>query len=995
MAEEFQAGAGVFVINAYVNQKSVKESTDQLGEGLDKGSERVKKSGEKMGASFAASFAAAAAAAVVAFTELMKVDEGLDIIITKTGATGRELESLQNIAYSVGSQVSNSFAEVGGAVGELSTRLGLTGEDLEKTSKQMLDLSKLTGEDLNESIRQSTRVMQDWGIATDQAVATTDKLFRATQESGIAFSTISEQLVKYGVPLRQLGFQFEESAALLSLFEKEGVNADLVMLALRRSIKNLGDDPAAGLVQALEDIKNAATVGESIDIARDIFGQRAAADIAGAIREGRFEFEEYYNTIKYGEATVSDTRKATMDLTERIVQLKQQIVLAIAPVLFPLIEALNTVLEKFMELNPLLRNSIVAFAGFAAILKYTNILTRFSKAVTFVGESLRVYMALTGRVAVAQRFATEVVESATKSQLLFAKSLNATLGPIGAVALALTAGLAVGWALNRGQLDEFSSAMDQAMKDVNDFRKRIDEWALGSINQSTVLMDELREAVVAFGVEARNPLGLNIISRNLTDFGAKLELATETLAIANEQLTELVKTDPVAAKAFYDNIAQAAEDAGWSVEELNTHFVSFFNALGNITSEETFARTIETWADEMVAFEQAAQGTAYALGEGETYIQRWNNAISSAVTPLTQFLDAQQAIADLNKTLDDATKSLAELRGEYENVQMENIVPEGDAGAFIDARRRSREQFNAERERLAKLITDAENNIANIKDRYLDVGLQAITAEENLVSQIYDLLYKQGVDPDTAVQQILDRLSTVVPAEQLAAFQEQIAAPLERAKAEALRRFELSEEEKARLASEAETAKTTYTNLAGLLTSLPVEAREAMVAEMEASKDPLAAAARQLLDGVISPFQERLKQLYPEIPEGLSLEDQIKFANGLNQLATNPPDRELSFWEHIVRGLPMLFEDPFQLGFEQRANGGPVTGGRPYIVGEEGPELFMPNRSGMIVPNRGLVSGMMGGASITNIYQTRELSAAELAQEVSYRQGRQLSGRQR
>ena len=34
-----------------------------------------------------------------------------------------------------------------------------------------------------------------------------------------------------------------------------------------------------------------------------------------------------------------------------------------------------------------------------------------------------------------------------------------------------------------------------------------------------------------------------------------------------------------------------------------------------------------------------------------------------------------------------------------------------------------------------------------------------------------------------------------------------------------------------------------------------------------------------------------------------------------------------------------------------RANGGPVSGGTPYIVGERGPELFVPSRNGTIVPN--------------------------------------------
>jgi len=37
-----------------------------------------------------------------------------------------------------------------------------------------------------------------------------------------------------------------------------------------------------------------------------------------------------------------------------------------------------------------------------------------------------------------------------------------------------------------------------------------------------------------------------------------------------------------------------------------------------------------------------------------------------------------------------------------------------------------------------------------------------------------------------------------------------------------------------------------------------------------------------------------------------------------------------------------------------RAAGGPVTGGQQYMVGEQGPELFVPNQSGSIVPNNSL-----------------------------------------
>lgn len=47
-----------------------------------------------------------------------------------------------------------------------------------------------------------------------------------------------------------------------------------------------------------------------------------------------------------------------------------------------------------------------------------------------------------------------------------------------------------------------------------------------------------------------------------------------------------------------------------------------------------------------------------------------------------------------------------------------------------------------------------------------------------------------------------------------------------------------------------------------------------------------------------------------------------------------------------------------------RAAGGPVTGGQPYIVGERGPELFVPGQGGMIVPNSQL-NQYLGGVSIS------------------------------
>lgn len=50
----------------------------------------------------------------------------------------------------------------------------------------------------------------------------------------------------------------------------------------------------------------------------------------------------------------------------------------------------------------------------------------------------------------------------------------------------------------------------------------------------------------------------------------------------------------------------------------------------------------------------------------------------------------------------------------------------------------------------------------------------------------------------------------------------------------------------------------------------------------------------------------------------------------------------------------------------RRAAGGPVSGGSSYLVGEKGPELFMPSGSGTIIPNNKLAGG--GTTNVTNNY---------------------------
>ena len=72
-----------------------------------------------------------------------------------------------------------------------------------------------------------------------------------------------------------------------------------------------------------------------------------------------------------------------------------------------------------------------------------------------------------------------------------------------------------------------------------------------------------------------------------------------------------------------------------------------------------------------------------------------------------------------------------------------------------------------------------------------------------------------------------------------------------------------------------------------------------------------------------------------------------------------------------------------------RASGGSVASGSPYVVGENGPELFVPNRSGSIVPDTSM-SGNGGGVIVnqtinvsTGVQQTVRAEIQSLLPQIS------------
>jgi hypothetical protein len=88
------------------------------------------------------------------------------------------------------------------------------------------------------------------------------------------------------------------------------------------------------------------------------------------------------------------------------------------------------------------------------------------------------------------------------------------------------------------------------------------------------------------------------------------------------------------------------------------------------------------------------------------------------------------------------------------------------------------------------------------------------------------------------------------------------------------------------------------------------------------------------------------------------------------------------FAQTVTKSLASSVAGIFGVLPSARASGGPVNSGSPYLVGEKGPELFVPSSSGSIVSNSKMNTGSgssAGGGGVTVNYAIASgVSRAEL-----------------
>lgn len=294
------------------NEQMNSNSVDKLSGSFNKLSSKLENTAVKF-AAISTAILGVSTAAVKAFEE---VDNGIDTMITMTGATGQELRGLEQSFDNVFSSFPATSEEVGSAIGEINTRLGFTGDKLDEATIMFLKFSKITGIDVAQSVRLTSRAMSDAGIKSEDYVEVLDAVTKASQKSGVEASALLDTITKYGAPMRALGMDMKSSIALFSQWEKSGVNTEIALSGMKKAISNWGKankDSQKEFAKTLEQIKKAKTLSEATTMAIKAFGAKAGPDLADAIQNGRFSIEEFQAVLAETNGTVQTTYDNLID----------------------------------------------------------------------------------------------------------------------------------------------------------------------------------------------------------------------------------------------------------------------------------------------------------------------------------------------------------------------------------------------------------------------------------------------------------------------------------------------------------------------------------------------------------------------------------------------------------------------------------------------------------------------------------------------------------
>lgn len=388
-----------------------KQQIENASKSLQEAGGKISDAGASLTKNVTTPILAVGAAATASFET---IDKGMDIIVSKTGATGEQLEELQNIAKSVYGQMPSSIEDVGSAVGEVNTRFMYTGDLLEETSIQFLKFAKLNNTDVSSSIDNVQKAMDAWSIGADGLNNLLDVLNWEGQRTGVSMETLTSGLVNNAPLFKELNLSVDQAADLLATFEVSGFDSSTMLNGLSKAMKN-GANEGLSLQESLDKVQeqmlNASTDAEGLSIAYELFG-KSGDKVYQAVKDGIIDFNDLAYSVEGADGVlnnVATTFENTQNPSDKMAQKMHQVQTAFAEVgakleesILPLAEkladAIVAILDAWNNLDPGMQAMIITFIGLIAALG--PVLSIIGTIVTITGALGVSFAALAGPIGI-------------------------------------------------------------------------------------------------------------------------------------------------------------------------------------------------------------------------------------------------------------------------------------------------------------------------------------------------------------------------------------------------------------------------------------------------------------------------------------------------------------------------------------------------------------------------------------------------------------------
>lgn len=362
--------------------KRLNSETSNASASMQAFGEKAKQVGDKftsVGKEVSKASAVAVAAGAASYKAWSEVDDALDSVAAGTGATGKQLESLQQTAKDVYTTMPVDIKATGQAVADINTRLGLQGDALEDATRKFLKYSEVNNSDVSTSIETVSKAMNDANIPSSELSNVLDELTSASQASGLTVDTLAEALSQNGVQMRALGFNTQETIALLATMEKNGVNSSVVLASMKKAMANYTDAGKDANVELGNLFKGIQDGTVSASDAMDVFGTKAGASLYQYIQEGKLNYQDLLKVLQDSNGQLDASYEAMLDPMDQakiaMNNLKQvgadlfdQIQVTLAPMIQGLAEALKQFSQWFDSLDPNVKEFIVTLGLFVAAL---------------------------------------------------------------------------------------------------------------------------------------------------------------------------------------------------------------------------------------------------------------------------------------------------------------------------------------------------------------------------------------------------------------------------------------------------------------------------------------------------------------------------------------------------------------------------------------------------------------------------------------------------